>query len=119
MYRLPRDFDPAVLVGQRFEQVCFSENQLWLHFDARIKIGIESSFTCRSRLSPINLTVMKVPVSESNLMQLLGKTITKASGNEDGTLSLVFENGDELQVFDDSSEYESYRIVVGTREIIV
>jgi hypothetical protein len=119
MYGLPHDFDPAALVGHRFEQVCFSENQVWLHFDAGLKIGIESSFSYRRRSSPMNIPSVKIPVLESDVMHLLGERIARASGNEAGTLSLVFESGDELHVFDDSDQYESYRLVLGTREIIV
>lgn len=119
MYGLPRDFDLTMLIGQRLEQVCFSENQVWLHFHPDLRIGIESSFSCRQPLSGANVSRMKVPVKESDLMHLLGARIVRASGTQEGTLSLTFENGHEVKVFDDSAEYESYGIATGAREIIV
>ena len=67
----------------------------------------------------VELFRMKVPVKESDLMHLLGARIVRASGTQEGTLSLTFENGHEVKVFDDSADTESYRIATGAREIIV
>jgi hypothetical protein len=48
MYGLPKDFDGGFLVGRTLEMVCFSENQMALHFGAEISITIESAFSYRA-----------------------------------------------------------------------
>ena len=113
MYGLPKDFDGSFLVGRTLETVCFAQFQVYLHFDANITIGIESAYSYRTD------QVVDVPVQESNLMQLLGSTVSAARGDETGTLSLLFSNGDRLQVFDTTKQYESYTISYGDQVIVV
>ena len=51
-------------------------------------------------------------------MHLLEHSVAKVSGGKDGTLTLVFDNGDHLWCFDDP-HYESYHIKHGEQVIIV
>jgi Family of unknown function (DUF6188) len=59
-----------------------------------------------------------VPTSESRLMTLLGKTVSRAEGTADGTLTLWFGDGQHFRCFD-RPHYEAYQIRHGMREIIV
>ena len=113
MYRLPKDFDGSFLVGRTLEMVCFNQNQVYLHFDAKITITIESSFSSQ------NDQIISVPVRESNLMKLLELTVSEVQGEEDGTLLLTFSNGEMLKIYDTSQQYESYRITYKDNVIIV
>jgi len=45
MYGLPEDFDGTFLQGRELEQVCFSRNQVYLHFGDQVEIMIEGSFS--------------------------------------------------------------------------
>src|SRR5262245_46744506 len=109
MYGLPPDFDIKIFVGRNLELICFNENQIALHFNDDLSIVIESAFSHQSESSS-KTQVAEIPVLESDLMQLLGRTITEGSGDKNGTLTLKFDNGHILNVFDTSSQYESYQI---------
>jgi hypothetical protein len=119
MYGLPEDFDGAFFVGRSLELVCFSENQVSLRFGGDISITIESSFSHQQDSSESSGQVVNVPVSESDLMQLLGQSVAEVSASRDGTLVLTFTNGHVFKCFDDSRQFESYHIKRGAIEIHV
>jgi len=119
MYGLPSDFDAKFLVGRTLEQICFNQNQIALHFDDDLSIVVESAFSHGGSLTPSDARIVEVPVKHSNLMQLLGLSVSEASGDEDGSLTLVFDNGHTFRCFDTSREYESYKIQHRATEIIV
>lgn len=52
-------------------------------------------------------------------MELVGSSVSIANGDEDGTLTLRFNNGQGLKVYDTSKQYESYTIAYEGKEIIV
>ena len=118
MHALPQEFDCGFLVGRRLEQICFNENQISLHFNADASITIEAGYSYQVGDLPVSAPISSVPASHSNLMELLGQTISRVEATSDGTLALVFENGHELRCFD-NPHYESYRIRDGARTIIV
>ena len=84
-----------------------------LHFGDDIIITIESAFSYKTE------QVVDVPAHESNLMELLGSVVSEVQGDANGTLSLLFSNGDTLRVYDTSKQYESYTISYGGKVIIV
>lgn len=118
MYGLPPDFDATVIMGKRLDLVCFSANTITLSFEGYILITIMGSFTYQKNLNVI-ANKQSVPVSCSALMSLTDKVVQHAEGSQDGTLTLHFDNGHVLTLLDDSQEYESYNIRVGSKEIIV
>jgi hypothetical protein len=113
MHGLPKDFDGTFFIGRTLEMVCFNENQVYLHFDAKLTITIESAFAYKDEL------LVKVPVHDSNLMELLGSSVLTWQGDKDGTLSLTFERGRTLKVYDTTKQYESYTISYEGKVIIV
>jgi hypothetical protein len=118
MYGLPEDFDGRFLVGKRVELVCFSENQVVLNFDADISIVVESSFSFRSKPN-VNERTSDVPVMESNLMELLGHKVFAVTVIGQRTLCVSFDNGSIFKCYDDTTQYESYKIRNGESVIIV
>ena len=118
MYGLQQDFDATIFVGQELIQICFSANTVDFTFSGDILITLESSFIYRS--TPTGADHREaVPVSSSDLMHLIGHKIDSATATSDGTLALIFDNGHALTFLDDSTDYESYSIRIGQREIIV
>ena len=118
MYGLPKDFDCAFLVGRTLEMICFAANQIYLHFDQKIMITIEGEYSFqKERVAPLQILV--VPAVECNLMTLLEQSVISASGKEDGTLALVFQNGSVFRCYDRTENYESYRIKNGKKITIV
>ena len=113
MYGLPKDFDGGFLVGRTLELVCFARYQMYLHFDEKVIITVESAFSYNAS------GVVDVPVGESNLMELVGAVVLAATGDDGGTLSLLFDNGQTVKVYDTSRQYESYTIAHGGKKITV
>ncbi len=106
-------------MGKTLEQVCFTENQVSLNFDGEVNITIESSYSYHRGASESGDRVIVIPTSESDLMKLLGYSISKVEASKDGTLSLTFTNGDLFKCFDTSPNFESYHIRRGSTEIHV
>jgi cytoskeletal protein RodZ len=119
MYGLPDSFDASVLVARILEQICFTENQVTLQFDGAVDITVESALMHGDRRNESSHQVIRVPVQESNLMRLLGSSVVASSSNNEGTLKLIFSNGDVLQILDDSEDYESYQLRIGETVIVV
>jgi hypothetical protein len=110
MHRLPKDFDASVMAGRTLEQVCFNSNQIALHFDDGLSIVIESAYSHVTDPTIGGHHILAIPVSTSDLMQLLQCRVSRASGDDQGTLTLLFENDQTLKIYDTSNEYESYTI---------
>ena len=119
MYGLPDGFNANRFVGHTLEQVCFSENTVDLCFDQRVSVTIESSLSVAADETGMAPERVRVPVSESRLMQLLGAMVVSAEATNDGTLTLRFSNGYTVACYDDMPQYESYRLTFGDEEIVV
>jgi len=118
MYGLPDDFDGTFLQGRELEQICFSRNQVYLHFSEQAEIMIEGSFSYEETPGFAAPVESEVPPPHSALMKLLGAVITSVRGTREGTLRLDFDNGHRLTCFD-RPKYEAYQLRVGDRVIIV
>jgi len=117
MYGLPKDFKGEFLVGRTLELICFAQYQVNLHFDENVSIVVESALS-HQESSNSAIRRVKIPVAQSDLMVLLGHSILKAFGDDEGTLTIEFDNGRVLQCFDQPA-YEAYHIIQGEDEIIV
>jgi hypothetical protein len=117
MYGLPEGFDGSFFNGRKLELVCFTENQVLLHFDQDVTVIILSSFDYK--IDDQMWSVDDPPGEMSSLMRLLGLRIASAVGARDGTLVLEFEDGSQVTCYDTSPSYESYHIQNGPTVIIV
>ena len=118
MYGLPPNFDTSVFVGKTLQMICFNANQIYLHFASDLVLTIEGKFLHKKGAADQLAQALAVPITTSDLMLLLERSVSIASGSEDGTLTLVFDNRHILKCFDDR-QYESYRIKNGDEEIII
>lgn len=119
MYRLPPGFDSTVLVGRRLEQICFTENQMALHFDGRVDIVVESAFIYRTPAAPPSNEPVAIPVYDSAVMHLLGRSIISASHDAQGNLTLLFKDSYSLMILHDTEQYECYQLRIGDQIIVV
>ncbi len=117
MYGLPEDFDAGIFVGRTVQLVSVSAFQIHLDFDEDIQIGIASDYSVQ-RSSGSGNTVSP-PMVDQTLFSLIEKRVTAAAADDEGTLTLTFENGLKLKVFDPNEDDESYEIMIGDRSIIV
>ena len=122
MYGLPKDLDLSFFLGKRLDQVSFAQSTIFFFFDDKITITLESSVQHQTRQDTerLRLGVMQsVPVTHSTLMQLVGHSVVSASADDEGTLSLTFDDGQVLGCIEDRSPYESYNFTDGEHLYIV
>lgn len=118
MYGLPQDFDPQCLLERTLELICFSTNQVFLHFDKENSITIEGKYSIQNDRY-FQGAIVHAPQVAPGLMDLVGKSISRAAAEDKRTLLLVFQDKTALRCYDDSDNFESFRISSGGREIIV
>jgi hypothetical protein len=122
MYGLPKDLDFSFIVGKRLDQVSFAQSVIFFFFDDKISITLESTFQHQSRQDVENLRLgvtQSVPVTHSTLMQLVGRSVVSATGDDEGTLILVFDDGQVLRCLENRSPYESYSFTDGEHLYVV
>ena len=118
MYGLPETFDGSFFIGCKLEVISFTESSIYLGFENNIAVTVSSSFQhCMPDI--IDADVQRLPLSTSNLMQLVGRSVEAVNAERKGTLSLMFNGGHIFRCFDDIGNYECYQITHGNEEIYV
>jgi hypothetical protein len=117
MYGLPSDFDVSPFIGRRLDSVTFYEFMVHFSFEDGPQVSAESGFLFRR--SSGELVRQTPPISQSDVIGLVGKLVTSASASEEGTLNLTFDNGAFVEFRDDLPNYESYSVYIGGQRTIV
>ena len=122
MYGLPKDLDLSFFVGKRLDTVTFAEFVIHFNFDNKVRITLESEFQHQLdqdvKRGHVGV-VQSVPVTHSTLMQLVGHSVVSAAAEEEGTLALVFDDGQVLRCFEQDVPYESCQFSDGTNNYVV
>lgn len=118
MYGLPDNFDASIFLTKKLDLLCYSENTINLSFEGALSVTILRSFIHKRALHE-TACKQTLPVSKSSLMCLVGKVVCHVASDKQGSLTLNFDNGHVLELFDDSQNYESYIIRIGETEVIV
>ena len=118
MYGLPETFDGSFFIGCRLEIISFTETTICLGFGNNISVTVSSSFQhcIPNEKDP---EIQQVPLSSSHLMQLVGQSVEAVNAEQQGTLTLRFNEGHIFRCFDDTGNYECYQITHGNEEIYV
>jgi hypothetical protein len=120
MYGLREGLDLRFLNGRELIQVAIGVYQIQFGFDEDVRISVESQFSYFNGKEEL---IWKPEPGAAEIaaraVALLGATIEKFHGQEDGTLTLGFSNGHRLTILDNSKEYESYDITLPGRTIVV
>ncbi|PYV51814.1 MAG: hypothetical protein DMG98_25330 [Acidobacteria bacterium] len=121
MYGLPKDFDGSRLVGRFLQQICYGVGQIQLRFDEALTIAVTSSFLYKNPAAsqPKKIAIPGPPAIQCDLLHLLHHSIVKAFGDDEGTLTMEFDDGHVLRCLDDQPGYEAYEIKMGDESIIV
>lgn len=119
MYGLSSDRDLGFFVGRQLQQVCIGYNEAILNFDDDVSLTIETDIGHKSSARELIALYKMIFPSAPTLISLINSTITGASAVPPGTLALEFSSGDILEIYDSSSEYESYQIWHGKNLIVV
>jgi hypothetical protein len=111
MNGLPENFDGSSWIGRQLELICFAQYQVTFHFEARLMITVFQQFSFQR---PGDLEMpepVSTQIAESNLMELLGQTVTAAKCEGEGTLAISFSDGYVLRCYDPPIPYEAYHIL--------
>lgn len=118
MYGLPLGIDLSFFVGRELFSVHFAMHSLILHFDDDVTVTVTSLVGCIASDGSIQQYVDFRQAAPA-ILAMLNQTILAAEGDEAGTLTLRFDGGGMLAVYDDSKQYESYTIKNGGQMIVV
>jgi hypothetical protein len=120
MNRIPADVDISVLNDHTLEMICFNANQIYFHFDGHISIVAETNFKYEQSPGGNDTSEISIPATQSDLMKLLEHRVSNSLIEEQHILTIVFDNGHVLRFSDTAPGlYESYRLTIGNRTIIV
>lgn len=109
MHGLNKSIDLQFLKSREVIQVAIGIYQVIFAFDDDVTISVEGRFEYISSSGACEWRPGASHVAATTV-NLLGKTVKAVQGQEDGTLELVFSNGDRLVIRDANKEYESYQI---------
>ncbi len=118
MYGLPHNINLGFFDGKTLVQVCFGVHDLILNFDDDVSITVTSSLGYVDSSNNIHQhdDFRQIAVI---VLALLNQSVLSAEGNDKGTLTLKFDGGGMLTIYDNSKKYESYTIKNGEQMIIV
>src|ERR1700683_2079291 len=120
MYGLPSNTNVSFIENQRLIQACFGQNDLILKFDGTeyVSILVTSAIGCISR----DGACRKVSASKdaaSFVLGLVGRLVISVQILPEGTLSITFETREQIRLYDDSQQFESYTIEHAGQTIVV
>jgi len=100
--------DLSFFKGTTLTQICLGSNALGLNFDGPpIRLMMQSDFGTKVVGHERKLHAL----TDGHLLRnFLDREVARALWGERGTLVLTFTGGDQLLIFDDSDDVESYTI---------
>ena len=118
MYGLPANTNLDFLKGKTLIQACFGENDLILNFSENIAIAVFSSVGFIGDAENVKRHTAFADVS-AEILSFLSKIVTDVCWTREGTVTLSFSNGREIQIYDDSESFESFTITSPQGQLIV
>lgn len=104
------------LIGKSVELICFAQHSMYIHLQDRIILTVESGLE-HVHNGTRHVHQLSSPLTESNLLAILEATVTSATVATNGDLELTISNGDKVRLYKEP-QYESYRLKMGTEELI-
>ena len=111
MYGVPPDLPLDRFVGHDLDQVSLGQCQIQFHFAEVGSIDVEAHWELRGPEG--NLVDAACPHAERDcyrIHHLIGVPVTRFAVDPPRSLTLFFESGHALTVFDDSGQWESFSV---------
>lgn len=118
MYGLQPNLDLSFFIGRELCSIHFAMHSLIFHFDDDVSVTVTSLVGCLTSNGDIQ-QYEDFRQAAPQVLMLLNQVVLSAEGDEAGTLTLKFDGGGALFIFDDSKEYESYTIMNRGQIIVV
>lgn len=119
MYAPPPPEIIAKLVGQIVEMISFGSYVFHLSFENRDRLSVTCPFRFDTGEAIAESPIFVTPLSESNMIRLVGSSVVHAECESDGTLLLQFSNDDVLIAYANDPGYEAYSLSLDGKEYIV
>jgi hypothetical protein len=126
VYGVPADLDLTQFVGASLVSVCLGEFNVVFRFQSQASswpsagpsLTVEGSWELRDRDGrQVDRSLPNDEREAYRVHGLLGRPVERFVVNAPDSIVLVFDGGQELQVYDDSADFESFQIQPG--DIIV
>ena len=118
MYRVPANLDLHRLMGATLTQLAIGEFQIQFRFTPEVEIAVEGHWELRDQAGHIiDQAQRNADRKAYRVHQLLGHQIVNTRVDPPKSLTLEFDDGQRLQVFDSKPEFESFTIQPG--EVVV
>lgn len=117
MYKWPSEINPSSLSGLIVELISFSQNTITLVLSGAFIITVESRLILALRGIEDEI---EIPAGNTKLLHLLGKKIEVSTLAIDGSsLLFEFEDGYQLTIDGNDTEYECFHINANGKEFTV
>ncbi|MES2997067.1 MAG: hypothetical protein V4733_09690 [Verrucomicrobiota bacterium] len=128
MYGVPSDLPLQQFIDATLDQICIGEHQLQLHFSTTVSaidiqqgkfpeprsVSVESAWELRDHSGEILDQWQEHSERDSySIHQLLGRPVTAFRIDPPHSVTLIFDTGAALTIYDDSTHYESFSIQPG------
>ncbi len=118
MFGVPSNLDLKHFTGVECTQVCLGLHQVQIHFAKAVSISIEGRWElCDSDGEILDQSKNLKQQECMRLHVIVGRTVVETRIAAPKSITIVFDNGLVLEVFDSSHEFESFQIQPG--DIIV
>lgn len=109
----------ARLKSTSLEVISFARYTIHLVFENRNRLSVSAPFRFGNDTQIGDAPVCTFPLSESNLIRLLGQCVDEIACDNDGTLDLIFSNRDRIIVYANDPTYEAYTLLIDGQELVV
>ena len=119
MYKINKNISFDFLKGKMLQQICIGKYQMIFNFEDSVSVSIESKFTLKlshDYYEQWESSSKNIPI---RIFGLLDQKIVDVFVPNEMTLQLLFENGDEMMIYDSNNNYESFQVTHKTDTIIV
>jgi hypothetical protein len=114
MYGVPANLDLTRFIDATLEQICIGQYQIQFQFDPVVSISVEGDWRLLGPAGDVVDQNLENGGREAyRVHQLLGKRVVRAVVDPPRSLTLYFDSGHELWVFDSSERFESFSIEPG------
>lgn len=112
----------AILQGIKssdVDEVSFYRYEAHLTFENRNRLSFSASFRFSECQLIADAPIIEFPLTEANIVRVLGSQVSEVTCDTDGTLELKFANGYVLIIYANDPAYEAYTISIGEKEHVV
>jgi hypothetical protein len=112
--------DLSSLTKATLIQICLGAYDLGLIFDGPVRPTSTVMITSSFGIELSGQQLSQYSLEDGHLLRpFLNREIASAAWGKNGTLVLTFDNDEKILVFDDSDQYESYTINLGSTTIVI